>query len=330
MQFVAGVEKGVELVKDVAAFSRANPGQAALNKLTLYQAAKELRSDFRMAGGYVRKARRSYRRGRRFVRKYSRKRKRSSKPMSTKRKRMINSTSVSKASFGPQAVGEAAILFGQLVPELVHEPPAAGNALNLNVRDNANVFIKGYKFCRYFKCATTTVPVMVSYALIQWQDQVYERVQDQSSTQPISEQFFRDLSSQTDRHANFLNYNPVGGNQWSMNMNCANMNPSRGYNIIWHKKKVLYPRVELADVSGAQQAVDGGRHWYWKIERYVKVNKNFTYRTREATRSNTPFMELYWVNTLTPGDLPNEGAGFIDAATTWHQHGCYFSDTKGA
>lgn len=332
MQYAAAAEKGLELAKDLATFTRAHPVQTAFNKLSLYQALKEAGSDFKMARRYYRKIRRRFapRRRRYGLKRITGKRKRMS-AHNTKRKRMISSFSVSKAAQQVPTTGIGDFInLGQLYFKLLNEPAPSSDGRDFNVRDNANVFYKGYKMCRLFQTTNLTSPIELHYALVQWEPQVYFRLQQQAGdlTLNIREEFFRAFDNVGDRHQNFTQYPTTGAALWNMRLNCSAMNPNRGYRIIWHKKRVLYPRYPLVDASGANQAVDGGRRWYWKIDRYLKVNKNFTFRTREETVSNTPFMEMWWANTLVGQDMPASDPGSFEVGRTYNSHTLYFREQR--
>lgn len=251
--------------------------------------------------------------------------------MSTKRKRMIHTKPSGKAMQDLTWTGDPFVgAYGQLYVSLMPNPAAPSDASSFNVREQANVFYKGYKLCRYFENNFVTAPIVVSYAIIQWEDQVYDRILGNGGTtieNAVKTNFFRDRSGFADRQAAFFDYNQTGSTPWLMAKNCLSINPNRGFRIITHKKKVLYPRYPRVDVSETGASVfDGGRPWYWKIDRYLKVNKNLQFATRQIAHPNTPFMEIFWCNTLSPRDHPVLGAGNLNGLVTYKTHQLYFSE----
>ena len=248
--------------------------------------------------------------------------------MNTKRKRMFNSSSSSKAcQVSPSSTGNSVNL-GVLEWELMPEPQANADARNFNVRDNANCFYKGYRICRLFECETQTSPIEVHYAVIQFGPQVYERFTEDTSgfATEFKQKFFRDYSDQSDRAVDFNDYPATGATLWDMRKNCAAMNPNRGYRIIFHKKRILHPRIAIDNRTGADVPVDGGRRYFWKIDKWLKIGKRHTFENRSTTRSNTPFMEVFWTNTVFGQDMPSSNPGSVEAARTYRYHTLYFGD----
>lgn len=275
------------------------------------RAAKYARNNYipyRLAGELARGATRmAARRIQRSYRRFKRRTRGRKKPM---RKRMQpSSKSNSKAHQDTPVIGGENQNFpmGSLQLQRMPEPPPPNDPAAFNARERANVFYKGYKICRYFENTFNTSEHVyeVHHALVQWNNQRLNELLDRAAAEStienqvtledlVQERFFRDLSDQQTRATNFGQY--VSGDSWRMKMNCLPMNPDRGYRIIWHKKKTLFPR----NVS------QSSRRYYWKIDKYIKVNKMMTFKDRDAVFSNTPMFEVYWYNQVTPTFFPAE------------------------
>ena len=254
----------------------------------------------------------------------SRKRK---KPM--KARMQPNSKAAGKQHMSNVAAGPGEFFgYGRLRATRVLDAPAGGGQV-FNARDKAHVYYKGYRLCRTFENITQnadSAAIEVHYALIQWSKGAFAQfidaanvdqnitVTDEEIRNQLRKNFFRRTDGVTTRAADFDDY---GQNSiWRHDLNCLPMNPANGFNIIFHKKRVLFPR----------SLNNSSRRYYWKMEKYIPVKKRIQFRTPTDSSSLTPFYEIYWCNTVTPAGLPTADPGASARIRTFNTHTLYFKD----
>lgn len=220
------------------------------------------------------------------------------------------------------------IPYGTLRQERVLDAPPSFDG-SFNSRDKAHVYYSGYKLCRIFENITQgddSAAIEVHYALVQFSKQAYAHfldaanvdnngsVTDAELRNQFRQNFFRATNNVQTRAGPFNDY---GANSiWRQDMNCLPMNPANGYKIIFHKKRVLFPR----------NLNNSSRKYYWKFDKFIPVKKRIEFRNRSDGPSLTPFYEIYWCNTLTPAGLPTNNVNQGGRVRTVKTHKLYFRD----
>jgi len=192
-----------------------------------------------------------------------------------------------------------------------------------NRRQEMAVLIKGWKLCRdiYYTAPRGQTgdigPIEVHYCLFQLKCPN----PTPGSYTGIESEFFRDNSGGVNFSKDFDGY--TDSSPWSMHFNCCPVNPNNDFKILMHKKKILYQRPP-AEVGDA--APDNARN-YWRIRKYMKVNRNTVFENDTSSEPKQPIFEALWVNTCNPSDFPSNPATWFGVSTVKH-HVVYFDDAK--
>ena len=172
--------------------------------------------------------------------------------------------------------------------------PEIANNNNVIYRREGNVIhVKGIKICRFFSydaqsfSAEDIGDIEVNYCLLQLKND--EDNTELSNEMPLN--FFRDNSISTQASSDFPTYGSTS--DWKMAMNCLPINPNNKVNILTRMKKIITPLTTSHD----------GKN-YWKIEKYFKIDKNFTFKNSTNNLPSRRIFEFYWYNTVTPNRFP--------------------------
>lgn len=204
--------------------------------------------------------------------------------------------------------------------------PSFSATNTVRTRESLDVMLKGVKICRQFKYPAPpptleyTQPIMIHWALVQAKtaNQAPNDFANEAATK-----FFRFNGDADDRTLPF----PIqlSTSLWDMRFNCLPMNPDNNFNIIFHKKRML--NQEFRDSTGFKQPF-----WttFWKIEKYVKFNKKFSFADTTTARPTHPIYEVMWYQAITP-DFYTTGAGTSPPAnasliTTQKMHTMYYGN----
>lgn len=179
-------------------------------------------------------------------------------------------------------------------------------------RDNNKTWFSGFKICRHFKARSSTVPVIVHWALLQAKDTSAYGNRNGSSN-GIMNRFFRTFQLSNDQSASFEN-TIAAADDWDSLTHCHKINPEYGWKPLVHKQFVLQP-----DNNEQQDKSE------YKIEKYFKVKKYMTFLDDAATVPSTPIVEVMWCTTTTPKEWPTDPTNgtYVD---TWNVNAVYFRD----
>ncbi len=317
MQYVALAEKGAEAVRDIAAFARANPGQAALNKLTLYQAAKELGSDFRMVRRYYRKARGRFRAARRRVGRPKRTMRsaygsRKRRKRTTYKRRMQPHAKVGKSA--TEVDYNAVIDFGEqnVGPWKVGTGNSTLTAPGTRLRPWT--WVNGMRIC--IRCQNESfIPMEYHWCLVQLREP--SAGTPAGGVNAFDTDWFRDnRSGQVDVLTDFTTNSPNAG-VWSQFLSCGRIATSR-YKVITHRKVLLAGKAG----NGSQENIGfkGNGHIY-HCEKYIKMKKRVLFNAITDVTGRYPVYFVDWCTTPTQTDYP---AGGTSAARRFCQMTTYF------
>lgn len=300
MQYVAAAERVGEAVKDIAAFARANPGQAALNKLTLYQAAKEIRSDFGMVRRYYRKARGRFRAARRrYVRRskrsYSRISMRPRKRQKTYRKRMHPAARIGKSA--KQSSSNRTMDYGSqyVLPWEIGSGNSTLSEPGTRLRSWTNV--NGMRLCIRVVAENSLREVEYHWALVQQKTpSAGSPVGDKDS---LLTNFFTDnRPGQIDKFTDFDTGTPL--TNWSAFLGCGRINSSE-YKIIMHKKALLAAEPISAGTVDAGNKGTGHIFYYNK---YIKMRKRVLFNAVTDVTGRFPVYFVDWCTMPTSKNYP--------------------------
>lgn len=292
-------------------------------------------------------------RGRKYYRKY--KMYRRSVPSTRARTKAVNSgeTGVSVNSSGSTTVvtvfpGNAfnhvncamGVMYLKLLPapRFADQTTAGLNVASANQRrrNGNHVLYHGFKINRIFSLDRSGVqpsgPILVNYAIIQFQRNAYENVTATlPSAQNILKDFFRthDDDEGTKDSKDFPGYG--ASSPWNHEINVLPMNPDNPYKIITHRKFVLTGKGGANEVNNATQA---GAKMMWNmpfiksINNYYKLMKIQSFTDVDSVNPETPFAEIWWYNSLTedakPADTTVSSSFYLN---TFCKNQLYFSDT---
>lgn len=295
MQYLAAAEKGAEVVRDIAAFTRANPGQAWLNKLTLYTAAKELGSDFRMVRRYVRKARRYVRRPVRRI--AGRKRMRKTTGTFKKRRKSYSrrfhpSTQITTGA--KRAVKQNVMNFGEqhVTPWFVGT--GSSTLLTPGSRLKAYCFVKGIRICvRLHNEGSRSLEY--HWALIQ--SKTVSNGSPLDGIDAANDAFWTsNKQGDVDKFADFDEDTPK--TNWSAYLSCGRISTSK-YRVITHKKVVV-----AGEPIFSGTGFRGNSHLYI-AEKYIKMNKRVLFNAITDVSGRFPVYFVDWCTYPAPSDYPN-------------------------
>lgn len=216
------------------------------------------------------------------------------------------------------------VVLKQLFTSQMPDAPPAITAADFNVRERATVKYSGYKICRMFENRGGGIGDIyaVNYVMIQWKNNALYDSDGGLLTlseirDSIRRDFFRDTETVEVRTKNFTN-SASSAQLWDPVYNCAPMNPNKQYNIIFRKKFTLYPR------QATNNNVQDAHRNFKKFEFYMPIKKMVQFKSRTAAENQTPFMEIFWYNTRSPGDWPASGQNAVTDVQTFAHHTLYY------
>lgn len=176
--------------------------------------------------------------------------------------------------------------------------PVFNTTNNLIDRQRNIIHLSGIKVCRQFNYPNTAPdigPIEIHWALLQMKD---------SDLLPSSldwqNDFFRDNSTTGTRTANFPTY--VGTSPWSMQMNCAPINPNNKVKVLTHRKFVL-TRYDGGGNGVVAQPYNNSPS-FKRIDRYFKIGRNMNFENDTDTIPQNVIFECFWYNTIEPSNFP--------------------------
>jgi len=195
--------------------------------------------------------------------------------------------------------------------------PARG-ADGAQQRDHNIIHVKGLKVCRQFEYYAASGatgqngdigPITVHWCLLQLKN-------DEDNTEltaELSRRFFRD-NSNDDRTRAFN----VNANVWDYGKNCLPLNPNDKVRILTHKRKTLISQ------GGGQNNTSRGS--FWKIQRYYKIKKRFSFLNGATNLPNKRIFECYWYEAVSPTKYPPVPDTY-DRLQGYRLNQVYFRDT---
>jgi len=210
-----------------------------------------------------------------------------------------------------------AISLGDLVLSDFAWPPQDGNTV-ITRRESNQIAVKGIKLCRQFQYARVAGAGDVGNIEVHWA--LLQLKNDEDNTELTSEliqNFFRDNANTTQRSTDFPTYGAAS--PWHFGMNCWAINPNNKVRVLTHRKKVLSAVTPESNANGSN---------IWKIEEYMKINKDFSFKSNDSTLPSNRIFEVYWCNTVTPFEFPANPTTpqYIE---TDKLHTTYFGNTVG-
>jgi len=206
---------------------------------------------------------------------------------------------------------------GELVISDFDWPFATNNQANIRHRENNIIHVKGIKICRQFQYARVrgsgdVGPIEVHHALVQLKN-------DEDNTELITElslNFFRNNSENLQSSSDFPTYGATS--PWNMGLNCLPINPNNKINVLTHTKKVL------CALDGESEAA--GKN-VWKIEKYMKVDKSFSFKQNTSGLPSKRIFEVFWCNTQTPFEFPADPTA-VQYIESDKMNTVYYANTK--
>lgn len=207
---------------------------------------------------------------------------------------------------------------GELVLSDFDWPFATNNQSNIRHRENNIIHVKGIKLCRQFQyaadagSANDVGPIEVHHALVQLKN-------DEDNTELVTElslNFFRNNSINTTSSSDFPTYGAASA--WDMGLNCLPINPNNKINVLTHTKKVL--------VAANNESYTQGKN-IWRIEKYMKVNKTFSFKDNTAGLPSKRIFEVFWCNTQTPYEFPADPSA-VQYMQSDKMNTVYYANTK--
>lgn len=162
-----------------------------------------------------------------------------------------------------------------LYEHLLAFPDMSGTSIGH--RQSHSIRLSGIKCCWEF-INNQDYPIEVHWALCQYKTQGEQSIDFKTD-------FFRDPAGTTTRTTSFTD----GGANWFLAYKCLGINPDR-FNIVTHKRKILDSRTGGGtDSRSTREAL-----WYWKINKYYKLNKTVTFENAADTQPMRPYVIFYW------------------------------------
>ena len=223
-------------------------------------------------------------------------------------------------------------LFSNIL-EFPAEP--ANNAQNFNTRQSNVLYIKGVKICRYFDTSGMVAaanpingPIQCNWCLLQSKQPIKDITTPTAFPSEWLTAFWRDNTDGTDKSRDWVTYpSTTATADWQMGMNCSSLNPNGSFRILTRQKFKLYPNAQNPTSLNVATNLKTWR----VIDKYFKINKavNFTSNTGGIDQyNNYPIYELFWYNTLFPGDLPvGDNTGTV--LKTQGSNTVYYSEKRG-
>lgn len=286
---VAVAEKVGEAVADVLAFARANPGQTALNKLTVYQAAKELGSDFRMARRYYRKARRRFRAYRRRFAGRKRVAKRSVRPRKrmrkSYRKRMQPHAAIGKSAKDQGLLQQ--LTFGVQNVQSWRIGTGSTTLIEPGARLRPWTWVNGMRVCVRIQNVQETRMLEYHWCLVQEREPSNGSPKNGINT--LTKDWWRDnRGGEVDTFTDFDDGSPV--TNWSPFLSCGRIATSR-YKVITHQKALLGGAPDLISSS---LGFKGTSHFY-HCEKYIKMKKKVLFNGITDVTGRYPVYFVDWI-----------------------------------
>jgi len=207
-------------------------------------------------------------------------------------------TNTSEKRMQPIPTGPAfAFSLGELVISDFDWPFSTNNQANIRHRENNIIHVKGIKICRHFQYAAVAGnsndigPIEVHWALLQLKN-------DEDNTELQAEliaNFFRDNSNNTTSSRDFPTY--TTSSDWDMGLNCLPINPNNKVNVLTHTKRTL--------IAANNESQAAGKN-IWMINKYMKVDKTFSFKDNTSGLPSRRIFECFWCNTVTPYEFPTD------------------------
>jgi len=206
---------------------------------------------------------------------------------------------------------------GDLVISDFAWPQNAGNT-DITRRESNQIHVKGIKLCRQFQYARVAGAGDVGNIEVHWALLQLKNDEDNTElTTELNNNFFRDNANATQRSTAFPTY--TAASPWHFGMNCWAINPNNKVRVLTHRKRVLAAVTPESNANGTN---------IWKIEEYMKINKDFSFKANESDLPSQRIFECYWANTVTPFEFPADPTSpqYIE---TDKLHTVYYGNTIG-
>lgn len=151
----------------------------------------------------------------------------------------------------------------------------------LGERESSTVFLKGLRMCEVFENtgAGPNDTIEMHWAIVQLRSPL---AVPEDADLTFGPTWFRDNSSKDDKSFPFTNAS--GTTSYDFRYNCFGINPDK-LNVITHRKKKLLPK-----------SIETNGRWFWKINKYFRINKVITFDKDLDKLPNKPFYVAYWWN----------------------------------
>ena len=194
---------------------------------------------------------------------------------------------------------------GELYSRKIQFPPQ-GTGGNFHQRMNRSILVKGISLCERWT-NNTAYPTRLHVAVIQ-----AKRPIDDTA---ITSNFFRD---NTDTTASALDFSAVGSSStYDFRKDCYGINPDKFY-ILFHYKRVLDARTADSDHRANQ------REWFWTLEKYLKLNKQFVFENPTDDHPIQPLYLAWWTMPVSPDDWPADPSLEVNPMNYLYNEQTYF------
>ena len=199
---------------------------------------------------------------------------------------------------------------------LPYPPLGTGSVNEVNVRKNNSVYFKGVRICRTFYLPTTATHISTTTGIeIHWclMQQTAASVSNIGAFDGnIKSNFWRDHTAATSKGRNWVDYAPT--DVWSAEYNCLKPMQGNDFKVLTHRKKTLW-----------RPFSDNTKPYFWKIDKYFKINKQIDYMSSTSGVPQLPIYEVFWCNTISSDGFPADPT--VNTVNFWQQHTMYFRDS---
>lgn len=167
-----------------------------------------------------------------------------------------------------------------------------------NQRCGHTVHVSGIKLCHYFANYEPNTNWSLHVALVQPKRPITDT--------NLSDNFFRDHTSTTTRALDFPA--PTAATNWDFRIDCYGINPDK-FNVLFHNRYVLgSPTRRFFNGSTVEDNPTPNNEYRWMVryDKYIKLNKRFTFDNPGDTDPINPIYVLAWYTTLNSATFPSD------------------------
>lgn len=201
-----------------------------------------------------------------------------------------------QSNFGPEGNAVASIFgdfnsFGSLTRKRLYmgeikfcDPPDTNDSLR--AAPAMSFTVSGFKLCATFRNVSPN-PLHVHMAILQPKETDFNLLE-------LKKDFFSDGTSAS-RYVDFVDR---GANAiWDRRQDCRNIN-NRKWTVVEHKRMILNEPRQLGGVAGTFQDERKFGTNYFHMDKWIKLNKQFEFKTESSTSLTKPLFIAIWHETM--------------------------------